>query len=126
MRRLENISVVRIQERWAGYVACMEKFRKASTTLVDKRKENILLRRSRFRWEHNNNNNKWPVGIATCYGLDGPRIESRLGRYFPHGVPGQSGVRRPSRDCNGMNFGRRLLKLKEKRVEIKFAEMMCH
>jgi hypothetical protein len=24
------------------------------------------------------------VGIATCYGLDGPGIESRWGRYFPH------------------------------------------
>ena len=24
------------------------------------------------------------VGIATCYGLDGPGIESRLGRDFPH------------------------------------------
>ena len=24
------------------------------------------------------------VGIATCYGLDGPMIESRKGRYFPH------------------------------------------
>jgi len=25
-----------------------------------------------------------PVGIATRYGLDGPRIESRWGRDFPH------------------------------------------
>ena len=25
-----------------------------------------------------------PVGIATCYGLDGPGIESRWGRVFPH------------------------------------------
>jgi hypothetical protein len=24
------------------------------------------------------------VGIATAYGLDGPRIESRRGRDFPH------------------------------------------
>jgi len=24
------------------------------------------------------------VGIATAYGLDGPGIESRLGRDFPH------------------------------------------
>jgi hypothetical protein len=24
------------------------------------------------------------VGIATAYGLDGPRIESRWGRDFPH------------------------------------------
>jgi hypothetical protein len=24
------------------------------------------------------------VGIATYYGLDGPNIESRLGRHFPH------------------------------------------
>ena len=24
------------------------------------------------------------VGIATCYGLDGPGIESRWGRDFPH------------------------------------------
>jgi len=24
------------------------------------------------------------VGIATCYGLDGPEIESRWGRDFPH------------------------------------------
>jgi hypothetical protein len=24
------------------------------------------------------------VGIATRYGLDGPGMESRLGRYFPH------------------------------------------
>ena len=24
------------------------------------------------------------VGIATCYGLDGPGIESRCGRDFPH------------------------------------------
>jgi hypothetical protein len=24
------------------------------------------------------------IGIATRYGLDGPGIESRLGRYFPH------------------------------------------
>ena len=24
------------------------------------------------------------VGIATCYGLDGPGIESRYGRAFPH------------------------------------------
>jgi hypothetical protein len=24
------------------------------------------------------------VGIATGYGLDGPGIESRLGRYIPH------------------------------------------
>jgi hypothetical protein len=23
-------------------------------------------------------------GIATCYGLDGPGIESRCGRIFPH------------------------------------------
>jgi hypothetical protein len=25
-----------------------------------------------------------PVGIATGYGLDGPEIESRWGRDFPH------------------------------------------
>ena len=24
------------------------------------------------------------IGIATCYELDGPGIESRLGRVFPH------------------------------------------
>ena len=24
------------------------------------------------------------VGIATCYGMDGPGIESRWGRDFPH------------------------------------------
>ena len=24
------------------------------------------------------------VGVATCYGLDGPGIESRWGRDFPH------------------------------------------
>jgi hypothetical protein len=29
------------------------------------------------------------VGIATGYGLDGPEIESRWGRYFPH--PAQTG-----------------------------------
>jgi hypothetical protein len=27
------------------------------------------------------------VGIATCYGLDGPGIESRWGRDFPHLTP---------------------------------------
>jgi hypothetical protein len=24
------------------------------------------------------------VGVSTCYGLDGPEIESRWGRDFPH------------------------------------------
>jgi hypothetical protein len=33
------------------------------------------------------------VGIATCYGLDGPGIESRWGRDFPH----------PSRPALGLN-----------------------
>jgi hypothetical protein len=51
------------------------------------------------------------VGIATRYGLDGPGIESRWGRDFPHPsrptlgptqppiqwVPGLPGVKRPGR-----------------------------
>ena len=55
------------------------------------------------------------VGIATRYGLDGPGIESRWGRDFPHPsrpslgptqppiqwVPGLSrGVKRPGRGAN--------------------------
>ena len=43
------------------------------------------------------------VGMATCYGLDGPGIESRWGRDFPHqasytmGMGSMPGVNRPVR-----------------------------
>ena len=55
------------------------------------------------------------VGIAARYGLDGPRIQSRWGRNFPHAsrpalgptqppvqwIPGLSrGVKRPGRDAD--------------------------
>jgi hypothetical protein len=35
------------------------------------------------------------VGIATRYGLDGPRIESRCGRDFPHASRPASGLTHP-------------------------------
>ena len=49
------------------------------------------------------------VGIATRYGLDGPGIESRWGRDFPHpfrlasctmGTVTFPGVKRPGRDAD--------------------------
>jgi hypothetical protein len=44
------------------------------------------------------------VGIATGYGLDGPGIESRWGRYFSHtSRPGPGsfpGVKRPDRGAD--------------------------
>jgi hypothetical protein len=35
------------------------------------------------------------VGIATCYGLDGRRIESQWGRDFPHSSRPAAGLKQP-------------------------------
>jgi hypothetical protein len=43
---------------------------------------------NRWRYQHECHlkisNKVSAVGIATCYGLDGPRIQSRWRRDFPH------------------------------------------
>jgi hypothetical protein len=40
--------------------------------------------KSKLHYEDNNHGAGSVVGIASAYGLDGPRIESRWGRDFPH------------------------------------------
>jgi len=47
------------------------------------------------------------VGIATCYGLDGPGIESRWGRDFPHlSRPALGSTQLPVQCVSGLSRGK--------------------